>query len=152
MLGDLAQSVAVFIAGAIIWYKPNWMIVDPILTLAFCILVFHSTLSVLRSSVAVLLEEVPPKISYTQVQQDLSNLSNVADVHHLHIWSISDGQPCVSLHAAATNDDCGNALKQIFEVCKKHGITHITAQVQPNSIVDCITCDGSPHEDCSNIK
>lgn len=137
------------IAGLVIWFKPNWMIIDPICTLGFCILVFHSTLGVLRASVAVLLEEVPPKISYVDVLDDLSKLEHVDKIHHLHIWSISDGQPCLSLHASAADDDCGNALKYITAVCKKHGITHITAQVQPNSFgVDCITCEGSPHDDC----
>jgi len=148
VLGDLAQSVAVLIAGLVIWAKPGWMIVDPICTLGFCILVFCSTLGVLRASVAVLLEEVPPKISYTQVYDDLVSLKSVDKIHHLHIWSISDGQPCLSLHASAINDACGDALKEVYAVCKKHRITHITAQVQPDSAGDCITCAGSPHDDC----
>jgi solute carrier family 30 (zinc transporter), member 2 len=60
VLGDLAQSVAVLIAGVIIWLKPEWHIVDPVCTLLFCAMVFYSTLGVLRSSISVLLEEVPP--------------------------------------------------------------------------------------------
>jgi len=148
VLGDLCQSVAVMVAGIVIWFKPNWMIVDPLCTLGFCILVFHSTLGVIRRSFAVLLEEVPPNISYTDVVRNLGALPNVENVHCCHIWNISDGKPCVSLHASATDEDCGKALKQIFEVCRASGISHITAQVQPKSSGDCITCDEDLEHDC----
>jgi zinc transporter 2 len=89
VLGDLAQSVAVLIAGLIIWWKPEYAIVDPLCTLAFCILVFYSTLGVLKASIAVLLEEVPPKISWHAVYDDILALPNIFELHDLHIWSIS---------------------------------------------------------------
>jgi zinc transporter 2 len=71
VLGDLAQSVAVLIAGLIIWWKPEYAIVDPLCTLAFCALVFYSTLGVLKAAVAVLLEEVPQNISWQTVNDDI---------------------------------------------------------------------------------
>ena len=55
VLADLAQSVVVFVAGLIIWYRPTWQITDPICTLIFSILVCWSTVSVIRSSLSVLL-------------------------------------------------------------------------------------------------
>jgi len=86
VLGDLAQSVAVLIAGLVIWWKPSWHLVDPIVTLLFCTMVFYSTLSVIRNSVAVLLEEVPPHIDWESVHDAISNVQNVERVHDLHIW------------------------------------------------------------------
>ena len=144
VIGDLIQSVAVLIAGLVIWAKPTWIIVDPVCTLGFCIIVFYSTLGVVRSSVAVLLEEVPPQISWESVYRDLSSIENVTQVHCLHIWCISDGIPCISLHAFVTNGmDCGEALEKINVVCRKYDIQHITAQVQPGRDGGdvCITCN-----------
>lgn len=140
VLGDLAQSVAVLIAGLIIWFKPEWAIVDPIATLGFCVLVFYSTLGVLRSSVAVLMEEVPPTINWARVMKDLKKLPNVTKVHDLHIWAISDGVPALSVHAVAKDDDCAQAILNINQVCMKHKILHVTAQVQPASFSACLTC------------
>jgi zinc transporter 2 len=147
VLGDLAQSVAVLIAGLIIWWKPEYAIVDPLCTLAFCALVFYSTLGVLKAAVAVLLEEVPPNISWQTVNDDIMALPNITDVHDLHIWSISHGIPCLSAHCSAIGDTT-QALKDINTVCLSHGISHITIQMQPASEADCATCDDTVSHPC----
>mmetsp|Transcript_261 Transcript_261/g.366 ORF Transcript_261/g.366 Transcript_261/m.366 type:complete len:511 (-) Transcript_261:125-1657(-) len=154
VLGDLAQSVAVFIAGIVIWAKPEWQIVDPICTIIFCIFVFYSTISVMRSSISVLLEEVPPDVNYEKVKDAISALPSVMNVHDLHIWSISHGIPAMSVHAtAAISDDADGgvrrALNDVNAVCQKFNITHATIQIQPR----CVMSD-HPHKgeyDCSEM-
>lgn len=131
VLGDLLQSFAVLIAGLIIWLvpSPKVRIVDPIATLLFCFLVFYSTIGVIRSSVAVILEEVPPDVSWDQVYEDISNVDGVTNVHDLHIWSISHGVPALSVHCRALDPE--KALTEILDsVCTKHNIAHPTVQVQ----------------------
>ncbi|GKY91631.1 hypothetical protein MPSEU_000135000 [Mayamaea pseudoterrestris] len=140
VLGDLAQSVAVLLAGVVIWFRPTWVIVDPIITLCFCLLVFYSTIGVFRSSISVLLEAVPPRLSWKQIYDELSALESVTDVHDLHIWCISDGVTSMSVHASAVDDDCAKALQHINNVCRRHKILHVTVQVQPLSAGACITC------------
>jgi zinc transporter 2 len=49
VLADLAQSVSVLIAGAAIWYNPDWKLVDPVSTLIFCVLVIRSTIKIIVS-------------------------------------------------------------------------------------------------------
>merc|ERR1712028_300433 len=66
VMGDLAQSVAVFLGGIVIYWKPEYHIVDPILTLGFSALVLCSTVGVLKTSVAVLLEETPANIDWEE--------------------------------------------------------------------------------------
>ena len=145
VLADLAQSVIVFVAGLIIWYKPSWQITDPICTLIFSVLVCWSTVSPIRSSLSVLLEEVPPGVEYDEVFDAIKNVKGVSDVHDLHIWSISHGQSCLSVHAAA--EDIETAYSDIKELCHERKITHLTIQLQPDTIEDCVTCvDGSDHQ------
>mmetsp|Transcript_21941 Transcript_21941/g.62485 ORF Transcript_21941/g.62485 Transcript_21941/m.62485 type:complete len:461 (-) Transcript_21941:7-1389(-) len=136
VLGDLAQSVAVLIAGLIVWWKPEWQILDPIITLLFSILVMMSTLKVLRTSVAVLLEETPPSISWQRVFDGIASIDGVANVHDLHIWSISHGEPALTVHCRSVNPD---AMSEIYKVCKQFGISHATIQVQADD-GECITC------------
>ena len=83
VMGDLAQSVAVFLGGIVIYWKPEYHIVDPILTLGFSALVLCSTVGVLRTSVAVLLEETPANIDWKEVYDSISALPNIHDVHDL---------------------------------------------------------------------
>ena len=147
VMGDLAQSVAVLIAGLVIWKKPEWRIIDPVVTLLFCTIVLYSTISVLRASISVLLEEVPPTVNWDEIHQGIASVPGVSNVHCLHIWSISHGEPTLSVHASAVDAD--KALVDINKVCNKFGIHHATLQVQSVFTGVCVTCsakfDGSCH-------
>jgi len=140
VLGDLAQSVAVLVGGLIVWWKPSWQMLDPIITLVFSVFVMASTVKVLRSSVAVLLEETPANISWKQVFTAISEIDGVSNVHELHIWSISHGEPALTVHCLSTNP---NAIAEINKVCRRFGIDHVTIQVQPEGF-DCLTCKDKP--------
>merc|ERR1712238_245731 len=140
VLGDLLQSFAVLVAGLIIWFfpSPNVRVIDPIATLLFCIVVFYSTLGVIRSSISIILEEVPPETDWQTVYEDLSKVDGVSQVHDLHIWSISHGVSALSVHCQATHPE--QALKTILgkEICGKHNIAHPTIQIQQSTESDCL--------------
>ena len=138
--------MAVLLAGIVIYFKPSWTIVDPLATLFFCALVFASTLPVIRRGVAVLLEEVPPHISWKQVHDAIETVPKISNVHDLHIWSISDGKPGLSVHCSVESgtDNATQALRDIQQVCNSFGITHTTVQIQDEASGDCITC-GTDH-------
>jgi len=88
-LGDLAQNVAVCIAGGLIWYNPSWRLADPICTFIFSIIVIYTTFGATGEIVSVLLEAVPSRVDYHAVLRDLRRLQGVTSVHNLHIWSTS---------------------------------------------------------------
>lgn len=145
VLADLTQSVVVLIAGLIIWYKPTWQLADPICTLIFSILVCYSTIGVIRSSQSILLEEVPPGVNWEEMFDAISGVEGVSNVHDLHIWSISHNTPILSVHATAV--DTEQAYRDIKNVCTKKNISHLTVQLQPSSLADCVTCtEGSVHQ------
>ena len=56
VIGDFVQSIGVFTAALIIFFKPEWKIVDPICTFIFSVLVLCTTISILRNTMNVLME------------------------------------------------------------------------------------------------
>lgn len=146
VLADLAQSVVVLIAGLVIWAKPTWQLADPICTLIFSILVCYSTVGVIRSSLSVLLEEVPPGVNWEDVFDSLSGVKGVSNVHDLHIWSISHGNFILSVHASAENPE--QAYSDIKKICNQKNISHLTVQLQPDTINDCVTCTADSVHQC----
>merc|ERR1712238_653453 len=150
VLGDLLQSFAVLVAGLIIWFfpSPNVRVIDPIATLLFCVVVFYSTLGVIRSSIAIILEEVPPDTNWQTVYEDLSKVDGVSQVHDLHIWSISHGVSALSVRCQATNPE--QALKTILgkEICGKHNIAHPTIQIQQSTESDCLHSHTEDGKNC----
>jgi zinc transporter 2 len=139
VLGDLAQSAAVLIAGLVIWVRPDWQIIDPICTLFFCTFVFLSTINVVRSSIAVLLEEMPPSVSWQKVYEAICNVEGVTDVHDLHIWCISHDEIALIVHCHSSNP---LVLREVEKACSEFGILHTTIQVQTEE-GPCITCENT---------
>jgi len=140
VIGDLIQSVAVLIAGLVIYFKPTWYIVDTICTILFCLLVGYSCFGIMKSSISVLLNEVPPNVNWPKVYATISSIKGITNVHDLHIWSISHDTPILSVHASADNVE--NALHDISKVCQEQfGIRHSTIQLQPTHVDSCVTCD-----------
>ena len=138
VMADLAQSVVVLIAGLLIWKNPTWQLTDPICTLIFSVMVCYSTIGVIRSSLSVLLEEVPPGVDWEGMFDAISSVEGVSNVHDLHIWSISHGHSILSVHGVAK--DVERAYRDIKQLCNQRNITHITVQLQPRTIDGCLTC------------
>ncbi len=56
VIGDLIQSAGVLVASALIWYRPQWRIADPICTFFFSVLVLGTTLFIFRDILRILME------------------------------------------------------------------------------------------------
>jgi zinc transporter 2 len=158
VLGDLLQSIAVLIAGIIIWYEPRWQIADPLCTILFSFIVAYSTVGIVSKTINVLLEGVPEGIDWDEVNNAIKAVPGVSNVHDLHIWSINVGKPALTVHCSAV--DTRQALIAIVAICKRNKIEHSTVQIQesrhassrflPNGVAeeDCLVCDENANTNC----
>lgn len=53
VLGDVLQSVGVFCAAIVIYFKPTWQLADPICTFIFSVIVLCTTLAILKDALVV---------------------------------------------------------------------------------------------------
>lgn len=53
VISDFVQSCGVFIAAVVIFFKPEWNIIDPICTFLFSILVLFTTLNIMKDAILV---------------------------------------------------------------------------------------------------
>jgi cobalt-zinc-cadmium efflux system protein len=88
VLSDALGSVAALAAGAIIWLT-GWYPADPLLSFAVSGLMLFSTWRLLRQSTNVLMEGVPPHLSYQEIGRALAAVPHVMSVHDLHVWHMS---------------------------------------------------------------
>ncbi|MED6158642.1 Metal tolerance protein 1 [Stylosanthes scabra] len=98
VVGDSVQSVGVMIGGAIIWWKPEWHIVDLICTLIFSVIVLGTTVNMLRNILEVLMESTPREIDAAEIQRGLLEMEEVVAVHELHVWAITVGKVLMACH------------------------------------------------------
>jgi len=103
VLGDLLQSIGVLISSLLIkFFGDSFKIADPICTLVFALIVVVTTFTVLKDTLAILLEATPNNIEYDAVYQDLLDIKEVYKVHSLHIWSLTADLPVLSVHLATS--------------------------------------------------
>ncbi|KAK4268942.1 hypothetical protein QN277_022166 [Acacia crassicarpa] len=132
VLGDSIQSVGVMIGGAIIWYKPEWQIVDLICTLIFSVVVLFTTINMLRNILEVLMESTPREIDATKLERGLLDMDEVVAVHELHIWAITVGKILLACHVKIRPDaDADLVLVKVVEYIRRvYNISHVTVQVE----------------------
>lgn len=100
VLGDFIQSIGVFIAALIIYFKPSWNIVDPICTFLFSVLVILTTVAIIKDVMNVLMEGIPKGFEYSQVENTFMQIDGVVKVHNLRIWALSLDKTALSAHLA----------------------------------------------------
>ncbi|OVA19912.1 Cation efflux protein [Macleaya cordata] len=132
VLGDSIQSIGVMIGGAIIWYKPEWKIIDLICTLVFSVIVLGTTIRMLRNIMEVLMESTPREIDATMLEKDLCEMDEVVAIHELHIWAITVGKILLACHVKIKPDaDADLVLDKVIDHIKRvYNISHVTIQIE----------------------
>ncbi|XWS61489.1 hypothetical protein CRYUN_Cryun07bG0130100 [Craigia yunnanensis] len=132
VLGDSIQSIGVMIGGAIIWYKPEWKIIDLICTLVFSVIVLGTTIRMLRNILEVLMESTPREIDATRLEKGLCEMDEVVAVHELHIWAITVGKVLLACHVLIKREaDADMVLNKVVDyIRREYNITHVTIQIE----------------------
>lgn len=150
-ISDLIQNIGVIFASLIIWFNPQYSVVDPICSIVFCFIVFSTTVSVIKEVLNVLMEGTPEGLNLIELKNDLLNIAGVIDIHDLHVWSLSIGKPALACHIVTHKNNSHDVLKCATSLCqKKYKILHTTVQTDyPSNISNCETY---AHLKCSNLK
>jgi cobalt-zinc-cadmium efflux system protein len=127
---DLYAFAATAVAGAVI-LATGFARADAIATLVVVALMLHAGYGLIRDSGRIFLEAAPADLSPAAVGAAMAARPHVSEVHDLHIWEITSGQPAASAHVlVAPGEDC-HAVRADLEafLSGEYGITHATLQV-----------------------
>ena len=132
VIGDFLSSLGVFIAALVIYFKPEWKIVDPICTFLFSVLVLCTTINVLRNTMTVLMEGIPADVKFEVVEQIIMSVPGIVTLHNLRIWSLTTAKTALSAHiviAPVTNPH--QILKEASRrIREKYDIFEMTIQIE----------------------
>lgn len=135
-LADAFGSIGVIISGlCIMWF--DLYRVDGIVALLIAFyMIFQSVVS-FPQIVNILMNAVPDNIDIEQVKNSLLAIKNIKNVHHLHLWCISEHNVAIECHIESDNNDIIVEATQLLK--DKFGITHCNFQVENKSCGEC--CD-----------
>lgn len=133
LLSDTFSSVGVVVGGVIvtIWHI-TW--VDPLVTVFVAGWVLKEAFSVVREAGGILMERAPIGLELARLEADICALPHVKDLHHIHVWQVSDTETMFEGHVNVDDisvSDTGPIRAQIQDLLHtRYGITHATLQFE----------------------
>ncbi len=131
MAADAAISLGVVLAGVAILLT-GWLWLDPLISLFIVVVILLSTWGLLRDSIDLSIDAVPQGINVSEVKAYLLNLTNVSDLHDLHIWALSTTENALTVHLVTTDALIYNHFIQEIQehLCHHFNIQHATIQIE----------------------
>ena len=132
VLADVLGSAGAISAGLIMYFT-GWYQADPIASILIGGLVLYSSGSLVKDSVNVLLEGVPPHIDMSALEKRIVGIPAIIKVHDLHVWSISDTKMCcISAHVVVEEgSNRKELLTTLINILKEEfDIDHTTIQLE----------------------
>lgn len=144
VLGDALGSVGAIVGTGFAWGL-GWRWADPAASVLIAALVLRSAVMLMRETLHVLMEGVPPGLDVEAVERSLRGVDGVSSVHDLHVWTVDGQHSCLSVHVVARSSS-GRLLDRVHRLlADEHDIDHATVQIEDLHYVEhCTTrCDGA---------
>ena len=137
VMSDLLGSLGVIVAAVIIAVF-DWPYADPIIGAGIGLFILPRTYRLCAQAVRILLEVAPPAIDVDEVRTRIKALSGVADVHDLHVWTLTSGMESASAHVVlregADNHQVLDAVSTLLR--DEYDVAHSTIQCEPADHTD----------------
>ncbi|KXS34040.1 MAG: Co/Zn/Cd efflux system protein [Idiomarina sp. T82-3] len=133
LLEDVLGWVTVLIVGIVLLFV-DWPILDPLLSIGFTLFILVNVLRNLWATLKLFIQATPDKETYRQVADTLLELPHVADLHHLHFWSLDGEEHVLTVHLVLTKNldiEARSDLKQrIDNVLAPYALSHTTVELE----------------------
>jgi len=134
VVSDTLGSIGVILASLIMFFT-GWYYADPIFSVLIGLFILPRTWGLMKQAVNIILEGTPAHINLRAVQEAIRVTPGVADVHDLHVWTITSGMVALSTHVVLAD---GMSLKEgqkVLELLEsqlkdRFGIDHTTIQIE----------------------
>ena len=135
LLTDVMTSIAVLIGGLMMkYYNVFW--VDSLLSMIIAMYLIYSSLSLLKESTKVLMQFTPEGINLDAINNHVSEINGVKNLHHLHVWQLNDKKFMLEGHLEMEEDikvsEFQEKLKEIEAILHDFGINHSNIQPELN--------------------
>jgi len=141
MAGDCLSSLAVLVSATVLVFVPSAQWLDPAAALVVAAIIMVGAAGVVRSSVSVLLESTPSDIDLDELTAVMSGTEGVAEVHDLHVWSLSSEVRALSAHVVVTGHPTLEEAQVVGDRVKRavgtpFAIAHSTLELECERCVD----------------
>ncbi|PPF82748.1 cation transporter [Subtercola sp. Z020] len=136
VFGDTLGSIAVIVAGIVI-ITTGLVAADAIASLAIAVMIVPRAFVLLRDVVGVLIQSAPKETDVQQIRRHIIETPGVLEVHDVHVWAITSGEPVFSAHVVVepkifADGATGELLDRLSGCLTAHfDVEHSTFQLEP---------------------
>ena len=134
VVGDLLGSLGV-IGAALLIAGTGWWWADPAVAVAIGVFILPRTWRLGRAAVRILVQAAPEHLQVTAVHDRLTAVPGVAEVHDLHVWTLTSGMDVASAHLTTIpGAEVGTVLAAARSALHEDfHIEHATLQIEPGA-------------------
>lgn len=131
VLSDMLGSVGVILAGAVVAVT-GWSYADPVIAAGIGLFILPRTYRLCAQAVRIIMEIAPPEVDVAEVERRLGALPGVADVHDLHLWTLTSGIEAASCHVVIVDGaDAHDVLDSVGDLLRdEYHVAHSTIQCE----------------------
>ena len=135
MLEDVLGWVVVLI-GAIIMNFTDIKIIDPIMSILVALYILVHSLKNMKQVLDLFLEKTPKDVDIEELKKHLLTISEVDDIHHIHVWSIDGFNNYATMHIVTKSKNLVSVKKKIREELMEHHICHAILETEEEACGD----------------
>ena len=128
MLEDMLGWFVVLI-GAVIMKFTDFIIIDPLMSIAVAIFILINAVKNLKEIVDLFLEKTPKSIDVEVIKNHVLKIDGILDVHHIHIRSIDGNNNYATMHIV-TSANPHEIKSKVRNELNEHGICHATLELE----------------------
>jgi cobalt-zinc-cadmium efflux system protein len=134
LTGDVAITVPILAAGALLLVRPSFGWADPAAALVVAAFLVLEAVPLFGETWAALTERAPRHLSVDAIARSARAVPNVEDVHDVHVWSVCSTLVCMSAHVRTPDISVRESMEVVSSLRRKmeqeFGIVHAVFEVE----------------------
>lgn len=122
----------IIIVAVVVIEITGFLAIDPILGMAFGVVLLFASWGITRDALVILMEATPVDVDLDDVGKSLLEIEGVSDVHHIHAWTITSGKNVFSTHIGLQDsaDSSVVLIEAHRQLTEKFGFYFSTVQLE----------------------
>jgi cobalt-zinc-cadmium efflux system protein len=138
VVADALGSVGVIVAAGLMW-ATGWGWVDPVIAAGIGLFILPRAFRLGRDALRILVQAAPEGVDLPTVTTALTAINGVADVHDLHVWTLTSDMDVLTAHLGIVEGADAQRVLQAARVvlAEQFHLDHATLQVETAGNHDC---------------
>ncbi len=124
-------SVLIIIAALVIYFT-GWTKIDPILGMAFGLVLIYASYGIIKDTLDILMQTVPKDLDVDKIRNELTAIDGVVKIRHPHAWVLTSNKNIFSAHLEIDNLSKSKAILENADdlLKEKFGFYFSTIQIE----------------------